>query len=183
VVADLLFGDAVPGGKLPVTFPRSAGQEPLFYAHYLTQNPRESGERYWDGSSAPLYPFGFGLSYSKFSLSDLKLSQQKVASGKSMEVSIRVKNDGDLTADEVVQLYTHQRAGSASRPVRELKGFQRVTLKAGESKVVTLALDTNDLGFWSTATRHFAIEPGMFDVWVGNSSTSNENHATFEVTK
>jgi beta-glucosidase len=113
----------------------------------------------------------------------LKLSQTQVASGASVKVSVQVKNVGSLTADEVVQLYTHQRAGSASRPVRELKGFRRVTLKAGESKTVTLALDTNDLGFWSNATRHFAIEPGMFDLWVGNSSTSNENHATFEVTK
>lgn len=182
-VADLLFGDAVPGGKLPVTFPRSAGQEPLFYAQNLTQNPKESNSRYWDGSSAPLYPFGFGLSYSKFELSDLKVGQAKVASGASMQVSIQVKNVGDITADEVVQLYTHQRAGSASRPVRELKGFRRVTLKAGESKTVTLALDTNELGFWSAATRRFAIEPGVFDLWVGNSSTSKENHVTFEVTK
>jgi beta-glucosidase len=182
-IADLLFGDAVPGAKLPVTFPQSAGQEPLFYAHNLTQNPKESDERYWDSSSAPLYPFGFGLSYSKFDLSDLKLSQAKVASGASVQVSIQVKNEGDITADEVVQLYTHQQAGSASRPVRELKGFRRVTLKAGESRIVTLTLDTNDLGFWSAGTRRFAIEPGMFDLWVGNSSTSKENHATFEVTK
>jgi beta-glucosidase len=182
-VADLLFGDAVPGGKLPVTFPRSAGQEPLFYARYLTQIPDEPDTRYWDGSSAPLYPFGFGLSYAKFRISNLKIGSARVAAGAPMQVSVDVKNDGSVAADEVVQLYTHQRAGSASRPVRELKGFRRVTLGAGESKTVTLTLDTNELGFWSTATRKFAIEPGTFDVWVGDSSTATENHATFEVTK
>jgi len=182
-VADLLFGDAVPGGKLPATFPRSAAQEPLFYAHYLTQNPRESGTRYWDGSSAPLYPFGYGLSYAKFSLSNLKLSVPKVASGATMQVSIDVKNESSVAGDEVVQLYTHQRAGSSSRPVRELKAFRRVTVKAGETQTVTLALDSHELGFWSTARRSFGIEPGTFDVWVGNSSASTENHATFELTK
>lgn len=182
-VADLLFGDAVPGGKLPATFPRSAAQEPLFYAHYLTQNPRENGVRYWDGSSAPLYPFGYGLSYAKFALSNLKLSAPKLASGASVQVSIDVKNDSSVAGDEVVQLYTHQRAGSASRPVRELKAFRRVTLKAGETQTVTLGLNSQELGFWSTATRKFGIEPGTFDVWVGNSSTSTENHATFELTQ
>lgn len=182
-VADVLFGDAVPGGKLPASFPRSAAQEPLFYAHYLTQNPRESGTRYWDGSSAPLYPFGYGLSYAKFSLGNLKLSTPALAIGSTVQVSIDVKNESSVAGDEVVQLYTHQRAGSASRPVRELKAFRRVTLKAGETKTVTLALDSHELGFWSTATRKFGIEPGTFDVWVGNSSTSTENHATFELTK
>ena len=182
-VADLLFGDAVPGGKLPATFPRSAGQEPLFYAHYLTQNPRETETRYWDGSSAPLYPFGYGLSYAKFTLSNLKLSTVKIASGATTQISIDVKNESNVAGDEVVQLYTHQRAGSASRPVRELKAFQRVTVKAGETRTVTLPLDSHELGFWSTATRKFGIEPGTFDVWVGTSSVSTENHATLELTK
>lgn len=182
-VADLLFGDAVPGGKLPVTFPRSAGQEPLFYARYLTQIPHEPDTRYWDGSSAPLYPFGYGLSYAKFTTTNLKLGAASVAAGGPLQVSVDVKNDGAVAADEVVQLYTHQRAGSASRPVRELKGFERVTLKAGETRTVTLTLDTKELGFWSAATRRFGIEPGTFDVWVGDSSASSENHGTFELTK
>ncbi|SFS20538.1 beta-glucosidase [Granulicella pectinivorans] len=182
-VADLLFGDAVPGGKLPATFPRSASQEPLFYAHYLRQNPHETAALYWDGSSAPLYPFGYGLSYAKFSMNNLKMSSAKVAADGTMQVSIDVKNDSNVAGDEVVQLYTHQRAGSASRPVRELKGFKRVSLKAGETQTVTLALDSHELGFWSSATRKFAVEPGTFDLWVGNSSASTENHATFEVTK
>ncbi len=182
-VADLLFGDAVPGGKLPASFPRSAGQEPLFYSHYLRQNPRDSATQYWDGSSAPVYPFGYGLSYAKFSMSNLKLSAGSVSADGTMQVSIDVKNESGVMGDEVVQLYTHQRAGSASRPVRELKGFKRVTLQAGETRTVTLALDSHELGFWSSATRKFAVEPGTFDVWVGNSSASMENHATFEVTK
>jgi beta-glucosidase len=182
-VADLLFGRAVPGGKLPITFPQSAGQEPLFYAHNLTQIPDEPNTRYWDGSSAPLYPFGFGLSYSKFSTTRLRLSESKVSPGSSIQVSVDVKNEGDMTADEVVQLYTHQRAGTMSRPVRELKGFRRVTLAAGETRTVTITLDTKELGFWSTATRAFGIEPGTFDLWVGNSAECADNHTTFELAK
>lgn len=182
-VADLLFGDAVPGGKLPVTFPRSAGQEPLFYARYLTQIPNEADTRYWDGSSAPLYPFGFGLSYSKFTITNLRLSNPQLNSGSSLEVSVDVRNVGTVTADEVVQLYTHQRAGSASRPVRELKGFRRVTFAPGETRVVTLTLDAAELKYWSATTRAFVLEPGTFDLWVGNSSASSDNHATFELTK
>ncbi|HEY4356506.1 MAG TPA: beta-glucosidase BglX [Acidobacteriaceae bacterium] len=182
-VADVLFGDANPGGKLPVTFPRSVGQEPLYYNRYLTQIPRDTDKMYWDGPSSPLYPFGFGLSYSTFTISNLKLAAPSVGAGKSVEVSVDVKNASDVPGDEVVELYTHQRAGSASRPARELKGFRRVALKAGETKTVTLTLDTNDLSFWSGATRKWGIEPGTFDVWVGDSSTERTNHATLEVTK
>ena len=144
-------------------------------------NPGNVGNMYWDGPSSPLYPFGYGLSYTTFTISDLKLNTPQVAAGSPLEVSVTVKNTGPYAADQVVELYTHQRAGSASRPIRELKGFRRVTLQPGESKPVTLTLDTHDLGFWSTATRTFAIEPGTFDLWVGDSSTSTANHATFEV--
>lgn len=182
-IADVLFGDVNPGGKLPVTFPRSAGQEPLYYNRYLTQIPRDTDKMYWDGPSSPVYPFGFGLSYSSFSINNLKLATPSVASGKTVEVSVDIKNTSDVAGDEVVELYTHQRAGSASRPVRELKGFRRVALKAGEAKTVTLTLDTNDLSFWSGATHKWGIEPGTFDVWVGDSSTDRTNHATLEVTK
>jgi beta-glucosidase len=181
-VADLLFGDAVPGGKLPVTFPRSVGQEPLFYARYLTQIPDEPDTRYWDDSSAPLYPFGFGLSYSKFTISNLRLNRARLTPEGSVEASVEVSNRGTFAADEVVQLYTHQRAGSASRPVRELKGFRRVTVAPGETRVVTLTVDAAELKYWSAATRSFVLEPGTFDVWVGNDSGSTQNHATFELT-
>jgi beta-glucosidase len=180
-IGDLLFGDAVPGGKLPVTWPRTVGQVPLFYARNLTQIPNDPDTRYWDGSSAPLYPFGYGLSYTTFSLGTVKTGSKTVPSGGSFDVSIDVQNTGKFAGDQVVQLYTHQRSGSASRPVRELKGFRRVTLKPGERKTVILMLDTKELGFWSSQTHQWSIEPGTFDLWIGTDSNATE-HAIFEVT-
>jgi beta-glucosidase len=179
-IPDLLFGEAVPGGKLPVTWPRNVGQVPIYYAQNLTQIPEAPDTRYWDGSSAPLYPFGYGLSYTSFSLGGVKTSAMSVKSGESMTVSINVQNTGKLAGDEVVQLYTHQRSGSSSRPVRELKGFSRISLKPGQRMTVELKLDTNELGFWSPQTHKWSIEPGTFDLWVGTDSTANE-HTTFEV--
>lgn len=180
-IADLLSGDAVPGGKLPVTWPRSVGQVPIFYARNLTQIPNNPDTRYWDGSSAPLYPFGYGLSYTSFSLGEMKASAQTVPAGGTIDVSIDVENTGKLAGDQVVQLYTHQRAGSASRPVRELKGFRRISLKPGERQTVKLTLNTKDLAFWSPQTHRWAIEPGTFDLWIGTDSNATQ-HATFEVT-
>lgn len=179
-IADLLFGDANPGGKLPITWPRSVGQVPIFYARNLTQIPNAPDTRYWDGSSAPLYPFGYGLSYTTFKVDGLKLDSSAVKSGSALTVSVDVQNTGSVAGDEVVQLYTHQRSGSASRPVRELKGFRRITLKPQERQTVTLQLDTHDLGFWSSQTHHWSIEPGLFDLWVGTSSAATD-HATFTV--
>ena len=180
-VADLLAGDAVPGGKLPVAWPRSVGQIPINYARNLTQIPDDTEHRYWDGSSLPLYPFGYGLSYTEFALGPVTMASPAVKSGAKVNVSVEVTNSGKLAGDEVVQLYTHQRAGSASRPVRELKGFERVTLGPGEKKTVTLSLDTTELGFWSPSTHHWSIEPGDFDLWVGTDSTATE-HVAFAVT-
>lgn len=179
-IADLLFGDANPGGKLPVSWPRSVGQVPIFYAHNLTQIPDAHDTRYWDGSSAPLYPFGYGLSYTSFVLNGLKLASASVKAGSSLTVSVDVQNTGSVTGDEVIQLYTHQRAGSASRPVRELKCFRRITLKPGEKRTVALQLDTHNLGFWSPQTHRWSIEPGVFDLWVGTDSKATE-HAAFKV--
>jgi beta-glucosidase len=122
-VADLLFGDAVPGGKLPVTWMKHVGQVPIYYSHNLTQNPGEQDKRYWNEKSVPLYPFGYGLSYTTFAFSNLKVIQPEIKIGNSTEVTVDVKNTGTRAGDEVVQLYVHQQAGSASRPVRELKGF------------------------------------------------------------
>lgn len=181
-IADLLSGDAAPGGKLPVTWPRNVGQVPLYYAHTLSQIAKEPDTRYWDQTSAPLFPFGYGLTYTSFRTGNPQLSKATVQAGTSFEVSVEVENTGKRDGDEVVQLYTHQRAGSASRPVRELKGFERVTLKAGEKRMVTLKLDTQDLGFWSPQTHQWAIEPGVFDVWVGDDVTAAP-HATFTVVK
>jgi beta-glucosidase len=181
-IADLLSGDANPGGKLPIAWPRSVGQIPINYARNLTQIPDAIDTRYWDGSSAPLYPFGFGLSYSSFTISNLHLAQPSVHSGSTLPVSVDVQNTSSRDGDEVVELYTHQRAGSASRPVRELKGFVRVSLKAHEKRTVTLTLDSKDLGFWSPQTHHWGMEPGKFDLWVGSDETATA-HATFELTR
>jgi beta-glucosidase len=179
-VADLLLGDANPGGKLPVSWPRSVGQVPIFYARYLTQIPNALDTRYWDGSSAPLYPFGYGLSYTSFKIGEPTMDSSSVKAGSTLPVSVELQNTGSVAGDQVVQLYTHQRSGSASRPERELKGFRRVSLKPGESQTVTLTLDTHDLGFWSSQTRQWSIEPGVFDLWVGGDSSAS-HHAMFTV--
>lgn len=179
-VADLLFGDAVPGGKLPVSWPRNAGQVPLFYNHTLGQSPQDRNAMYWDQTSAPLYPFGYGLSYSPVSVSGLQVSGAEVRPGGTLTASVELHNTGTHDADQTVELYTHQRAGSASRPVKELKGFVRVRLKAGESRRVSLPLRADDLKYWSPATHTWVLEPGLFDMWVGDSSATGE-HATFSV--
>jgi beta-glucosidase len=179
-IADILSGDANPGGKLPFAWPLTIGQIPINYARNLTQIPEALNTRYWDGSSSPLYPFGYGLSYSTFSTSNLRLAAPTVHAGASLNVSIDVTNTSTRPGDEVLQLYTHQRAGSASRPVRELKGFLRVSLKPNETRTLTLPLHTKDLGFWSPATHHWSMEPGTFDLWLGTDETA-PTHTTFDL--
>jgi beta-glucosidase len=179
-VANLLMGDANPGGKLPVTWPRSVGQIPTYYAQNLTQIPRELSTRYWDASSAPLYPFGYGLSYSSFSVGNPRLDASSMRTDGSLHVAVDVQNTSAVAGDEVVQIYTHQRAASASRPRRELKGFMRLRLNAGEKRTVTLTLQAKDLGFWSPQTHQWSVEPGDFDLWAGEDSTAAE-HVTFSV--
>ena len=181
-VANLLFGDAVPGGKLPVTWPRNVGQIPIYYAHNTTQDPQNQGKRYWDEESTPLYPFGYGFSYSTFALSNLKLSRTTIRPGESIEVTADVENTGSLKAEEVAQLYIHQQYGSTSRPVRELKGFERIMLAPHEKKTVHFSLGNEELTYWSTATKSWVEEPSKFDVWVGGDSTA-QLHAKFEITK
>jgi len=174
-VADVLFGDVNPGGKLPVSWPRVAGQEPLFYNHNLTHEPEDRPQftsRYWDISSKPLYPFGYGLSYTTFKFANMKLGKASVKAGDATEVSVDVTNTGTVEGDAVGQMYIHQRAGSASRPVRELKGFARVTLRPGETKTLTFPLGRAELEFWSPQTKAWVVEPGTFDVWVGEDSTA-----------
>ena len=171
-VADLLFGDANPSGKLPITWPRSVGQEPLYYNPTLSQIPNDRDTMYWDGSNAPLYPFGYGLSYSNISIGSLKLSADTLQPGGTLSVTVTLQNASRRDGVQVVQLYVHQRAGSAARPVRELKGFQRVALKAGEDKVVTIPLHADDLRYWSAATRKWEDGSGTFDVWMGDSSVA-----------
>lgn len=168
--ANLLFGDASPGGKLPFTWPRNAAQIPLYYGHNLTQDPSEQDKRYWNEPGSPLFPFGHGLSYSTFAVGDLRLSRSTIRVGESLEVTATVENSGAVAADEVVQLYIHQRHGSASRPVRELKGFERVSLRPGEKKTVRFTLGPAALRYWSAATRGWVNEASTFDVWIGTDS-------------
>ncbi len=180
-VADLLLGAANPGGKLTVSWPVDVGQVPVFYARQLTQIPDHPETRYWDGSSMPLYSFGYGLSYSSFSITGLTLNKTEAAPGDVLHASVEVENTSDREGSEVIQLYTHQRAGSASRPVRELKGFTRVTLKAHEQRRVDVTLNTQDLAFWSPQTKTVAVEPGEFDLWAGDSSDATL-HQSFRIT-
>jgi len=179
-VANVLFGNAVPGGKLPFTWPRSVGQVPLYYSHALSHEPRNAAKRYWNEDGSPLYPFGYGLSYTTFSFSDPHLERNSVAIGEPLRVSVDVANTGSRTGDEVVQLYVHQRTGRAYRPIRELKGFQRLTLAPGETQPVTFMLRRQDLEYWSTADGAWIQDATSFDVWIGADSNAAA-HAQFDV--
>ena len=183
-VADVLFGDVNPGGKLPVTFPRSVGHAPLYYARNLTHQPEGSPmyqSRYWDGPTTPLYPFGYGLSYTTFTFSGLRLERPEVRVGETVGVSVDLENAGRVAGDAVAQLYVHQRSGSDSRPMRELKGFRRVTLRPGEKGTVSFSLGPAELGYWSTRHGKWVQEPAAFDVWAGGDSTA-ALHAELTVT-
>jgi beta-glucosidase len=179
-IANLLFGDANPGGKLPITWPRNVGQVPIYYSHNLTQEPQNQGKRYWNEESTPLFPFGYGLSYATFNYSNLRLGQPEIGPGQTLEVSVEVENTGTTAGDEVAQLYIHQQAGSASRPVRELKGFQRVTLAPHEKKTIHFKLGKDELSYWSSAEKKWVEEAGDFDVWIGGNSDAGL-HAVFKV--
>jgi beta-glucosidase len=184
-IADVLYGDATPGGKLPVTWPRSAGQIPIYYARHTTQEPetkKNFTSRYWDIPSSPLYPFGHGLSYTTFRFSNLRVSKPEVKLGESTEVLVDVENTGRRAGDEVAQLYIHQRYGSASRPVRELKGFERITLAPNEKRTVRFTLSKPELTYWSGAAKAWVQEPAVFDLWVGADATASLT-TTFRVVK
>ncbi len=175
-VADVIYGDATPGGKLPLTWPRSAAQIPIYYAHHTTQEPATAKgftSRYWDIPTSPLYPFGYGLSYSTFKFSNLRTSKPEVKIGESVEVLVDVENTGRRAGEEVAQLYIHQRYGSASRPVRELKGFERITLGPDEKRTVRFTLGKSELTYWSGAAKAWVQEPTVFDVWAGADSTAS----------
>ncbi|MGA2184084.1 MAG: beta-glucosidase BglX [Bryobacteraceae bacterium] len=182
-IAEVLFGDVNPGGKLPVSWPRATGQVPTYYNHNRTQDPEDDPKfisRYQDIPSKPLYPFGYGLSYTTFGFSNLQLDQKSIPASGTLHVSIDVENQGAVAGDEVVQLYIHQRAGSASRPIRELKGFERIALAAGEKKTVRFSLGQEELKFWSPEARAWVVEPEEFDVWVGGDSRATL-HSEFRV--
>ena len=178
--ANLLYGKAVPGGKLPFTWPRDVGQVPIFYAHNTTHQPENQGKRYWNEESTPLFPFGFGLSYAAFQFSELKMSKGEVNKGEPFSVSVEVENSSNVGGDEVVQLYVHQQYGGSSRPVRELKGFRRVSLKPHEKQTVAFNLSKDDLTYWSSATQSWVRDASDFDVWIGGDSTA-DLHGSFAV--
>jgi beta-glucosidase len=173
-VADVVFGEVNPGGKLPVSFPRRVGQVPIYYNHEPTGRPCDAGvkwnSRYRDIPSCdPLFKFGFGLSYTTFAVSNLRLSSSSVSRNGSVRASVDVQNTGDRRGDEVVQLYINDPVASLSQPVRRLRGFERVTLEPGRRQTVTFRLDRSDFGFYDNRGR-FVVERGRIDVYAGNSS-------------
>lgn len=175
-IADVLFGDVNPSGKLTTTFPQHVGQLPMYYAHKNTGRPLTEGQwfqkfrsNYLDVSNDPVYPFGYGLSYTMFSYDKLTLDKAEMSAGGSVTVSVNVTNTGSREGAEVVQLYVRDLVGSLTRPVKELKGFQKVMLKPGESRTVTFTLTENDLSFYR-ADLTFGAEPGKFQVFVGGNS-------------
>jgi beta-glucosidase len=175
-VADVLFGKVNPGGKLPVSFPRVLGQVPVYYNHEPTGRPCNTGSkynaRYRDLAACDaLYPFGFGLSYTTFSVANLRLSKQSVGKHGKVVASVDVTNTGARAGDDVVQLYLHDPVASISQPVRRLRGFQRVTLAPGATQTVTFTLDRDDFGFYDNRGQ-FVVEPGVIDVYAGDSSTA-----------
>ena len=176
-IADVLFGDYNPGGKLPISFPRSVGQIPVYY----NRKPSSFSE-YINTDTQALFPFGHGLSYTEFSYSDLKITPSQVNSLEEVKISFKVKNTGSREGDEVVQLYIHDRVASVERPVKELKGFKRLTLQPGEEKEVIFTLFPEQLAFYDEFMR-LIVEPGVFEVMIGSSSEDIRLSGEFEVAK
>ncbi len=174
-IADVLFGDYNPAGKLPVSFPRSVGQVPIYYNHFSTGRSEKTENVFWshytDESNDPLFPFGYGLSYTTFEYSELTLSESEITADQKLKVSVVVKNTGKVNGEEVVQLYVRDLYGSIARPVKELKGFEKIFLKAGESKMVEFELEASDLAFYG-ADKTWKAEAGDFHLWVGTNSQS-----------
>ncbi|QQZ43409.1 beta-glucosidase BglX [Pseudomonas sp. SK3(2021)] len=174
-IADVLFGDYNPSGKLPITFPRSVGQIPTYYNHLTIGRPFTPGKpgnytsQYFDDTTGPLFPFGYGLSYTTFSLSDMALSSTTLNKSGTLEASVTLKNTGKRDGETVVQLYIQDVAGSMIRPIKELKGFQKVQLKAGEQKVIRFSISEDDLKFYNAQLK-YAAEPGEFKVEIGLDS-------------
>lgn len=174
-VADVLFGDYNPSGKITATFPRNVGQIPIYYNHKNTGRPYNNEDfakfksDYLDVSNDPLYPFGYGLSYTTFSYGDIHLSQPTLKAGNKMTATVSVTNTGKYDGEEVVQLYTRQMVGSVTRPVKELKGFQKIFFKKGETKEVSFAITADDLRFYN-GSLNYAYEPGDFKIFIGTNS-------------
>jgi len=181
-IADVIFGKYNPSGKLPISFPITVGQIPVYYNHKSTGRPKTDpkmrfGTGYMDLGNEPLYPFGFGLSYTSFGYSDIKLSNNQMKMNDSITVSVTVKNTGRYNGEEVVQLYVRDLVGSVTRPVKELKGFRKVLIKTGESKDISFTIKALDLAFY-TKDMSFKAEPGDFKVFAGTNSVDCKE-ATF----
>jgi beta-glucosidase len=176
-VADVLFGRVNPGGKLPVSFPRSTGQVPVYYNHEPTGRPCDTSQKYVSryrdlDSCEPLFRFGYGLSYTTFAVSNLRVSAATVSPRGSVTASVDVTNTGGRAGDDVVQLYLHDPVASISQPVRRLRGFERVTLAPGETRTVRFTVDRDDFGFYDNRGR-FVVEPGRIDLYAGDSSAAD----------
>jgi beta-glucosidase len=185
-IADVLFGKYNPSGKLPVSFPYSVGQIPVYYSHKNTGKPKFDDKypytsKYNDIPNEPLFPFGFGLSYTTFEYSDIKMSSDQMKMNDSITISLKVKNAGRFDGEEVVQLYIHDLVGSVTRPVKELKGFRKVMIKTGESQNISFIIKSSDLAFF-TKDMSFKAEPGDFKVFVGTNSVDCKE-AAFSLTK
>jgi beta-glucosidase len=180
-VAAVLFGDANPGGKLPVTFPRHVGQLPIFYNHKPSGMKSHWYGDYVSEKAAPLYPFGHGLSYTTFEYDNLSIPQEQVTGGGTLDISLRVTNTGSLPGDEVVQLYTCDEVASTPRPVKELKGYARLRLEPGASRIITFGLPVDQLAFYDTEL-NLVLEPGWILAMVGSSSDDIRLTGRFEIT-
>lgn len=182
-IVDTLFGDANPGGKLPLTFPRSVGQIPIYYNHKRTGRPllesNKYSSKYLDISNSPLYPFGYGLSYTNFRFSPVKLSKTQISPKENITASVEVTNGGRVAGDEVVQLYISDLAASVTRPIKELKGFKRITLQPGQTQTVEFTLTPKDLMFLGRDLKP-VLEPGEFQVIIGSNS-DNGGQSIFDV--
>lgn len=183
-IADVLFGDYNPSGKLTMTFPYNVGQIPIYHAHRATGRPQEGDEfqkfrsNYLDVPNSPLYPFGYGLSYTSFEYSDISLSSENLSENGKLEAAVTVTNSGNYDGEEVVQLYIQDLVATITRPVKELKGFQKIFLKAGESQDVRFEITANDLKFYNYMLEYVA-EPGNFKVFIGTNSRDTKE-AGFE---
>lgn len=186
-IADVLFGDYNPSGKLPMTFPRNEGQIPIYYNYFNTGRPSINEDKmykssYIDLPNTPQFSFGHGLSYTTFGYSDLKLSKTKMKSSETIEISLKLTNTGKITGEEVVQLYLHDRYASVVRPVKELKDFQKVKLEAGESKTITFVIDKEKLSFYNSDLQ-WTAESGEFGLMIGSSSSDIRLQSQFELIK
>jgi beta-glucosidase len=166
-VADVLFGDQNPSARLTTSFPRTTGQIPVNYNHKNTGRPTQS--KYLDVPQTPLYPFGYGLSYTTFAYSGLQIAKAKIGLNERVNISAEIVNTGTRDGAEIVQLYVRDLVASVTRPVKELKGFEKIELKAGEKKTVKFELVPAELGFYDRSMR-YVTEPGKFKVWIGPSS-------------